>query len=387
MNNFERVRDLVNEYVSEHGTETEMTRGEFLEWVHETYENISAAKNNLYPTDISYNLYNAGLKDFPGPCLCLVYVEERETFKLVGTDYKYTGPIWQYKGKSNEQVVGQWIDGVCKMGNVEITDLPESIILRRDDLKEGVAFELKSIPVVVSAKERNVLVNFQELLICGISVEDEGYWIFNASSEWADKTTYLCEETNDGTWKYYLETIDECIGETKRLVMFEAQKGKSTSNTGSEKGEHTSELSQVVNAVAFEKAYRAFIEQADKNAVSKKAQGVKIPFGFSEKPECDGAHFNPHYGQGAASVCPYMNWWVVSIYYLPASGNIIMGIEEDRYPHLKEMNIKPSRLAQVGNKKVQTAVFYEATKDTVDYGALHESFISVCEEVIRLGLK
>lgn len=32
-----------------------------------------------------------------------------------------------------------------------------------------------------------------------------------------------------------------------------------------------------------------------------------------------------------------MNWWVVSIYYLPDSGKIIMGIEEDRYPHLKGM--------------------------------------------------
>ena len=115
MNNYERVRELVNKYVSENGTEKEMSRGEFLEWVNETYENISAAKNNLYPTDISYNLYNAGLKDFPGPNLCLVYIEERNTFRLVGTGYKHTGPIYQYRGKSNERIVGQWHDGVCHM--------------------------------------------------------------------------------------------------------------------------------------------------------------------------------------------------------------------------------------------------------------------------------
>lgn len=388
MNNFERVRDLVNEYVAEHGTDTEMTRGEFLEWVHETYENISAAKNNLYPTDISYNLYNAGLKDFPGLCLCLVYVEERDTFRLVGTDYKYTGPIWQYKGKSNEQVVGQWSNGICNMGTQEVTDLPEGIILRRDDLKEGVAFELSSIPVTVSTKERNVLVNFQELLICGISVEDEGYWIFNASSEWADKTTYLCEEDANGTWKYYLETIDECIGESKRLVMFEAQKGKSTGKPGNvNNGTHTSELSKILDDKTFENTFAGFIAQADKNAISGKGEGGQTPVGFSAKPSCDGADISTHYGQGGASKTPYLNWWVVSIYYTPDNGNIMMGIEETRYPHLKEMQIKPLRYAQIGNKKVDVAIFYSATKSSINYSELREGFMNVCEEVMRLGLK
>ena len=84
---------------------------------------------------------------------------------------------------------------------------------------------------------------------------------------------------------------------------------------------------------------------------------------------------------------PYMNWWVVSIYYLPENGNIIMGIEEDRYPHLKEIQIKPLRYDQIGNKKVNTAVFYATHKTYVNYGELYEKFLQVCEEVMRLGLK
>jgi 5-methylcytosine-specific restriction endonuclease McrBC GTP-binding regulatory subunit McrB len=64
-----------------------------------------------------------------------------------------------------------------------------------------------------------------------------------------------------------------------------------------------------------------------------------------------------------------------------------MGIEEDRYPHLKEMSIKPLRYAQIGNKKVNTAVFYSTNKSSVDYGELHEKFISVCEEVIQIKPK
>ena len=220
MNNFERVRELVNKYVSENGAGKEMSRGEFLEWVHETYENISAAKNNLYPTDISFNLYNAGLKDFPGPNLCLVYVEERNTFRLVGSGYKHTGPIYQYKGKSIEKIVGQWNDGVCSMGETSIKEeiLSDNARFRREDLAAGIKGAVKALPVKVTEKGRIVTVEFQDLLISGVSVEDEGYKIFNASSEWAEKTTYLCEEAKDVTWFYYLETIDECIGEMQRLV-------------------------------------------------------------------------------------------------------------------------------------------------------------------------
>ena len=81
-----------------------------------------------------------------------------------------------------------------------------------------------------------------------------------------------------------------------------------------------------------------------------------------------------------------MNWWVVSIYYIIDSGNIVVGIEEDRYPHLKEMNNKPLRYEQIGNKKTNVAVFYAAAKDNVNYGVLYESFITVCEEVMQLGL-
>ena len=49
-------------------------------------------------------------------------------------------------------------------------------------------------------------INFQDLLICGIEIgEEDSYMIYNASPEWADKTTYHCEEAEDGTWLYYLE--------------------------------------------------------------------------------------------------------------------------------------------------------------------------------------
>ena len=112
MNNFERVRAMVDDYVLKNGATTEMSRGEFIDWIHEKYESISVKKNNLYPTDISFNLYNAGLKDFPGPNLCLWWVEETDRFRLVGSKFKPNGDVIQYKGRKNETVVGRWNNGV-----------------------------------------------------------------------------------------------------------------------------------------------------------------------------------------------------------------------------------------------------------------------------------
>ena len=46
MNNFERVKLLVDEYVSKNGTSTEMTRNEFISWAGESIPGISVEKNN-----------------------------------------------------------------------------------------------------------------------------------------------------------------------------------------------------------------------------------------------------------------------------------------------------------------------------------------------------
>ena len=383
MNNFERVRDLVNEYVRENGTDTEMSRGEFLEWVHQTYDNISAAKNNLYPTDISYNLYNAGLVDFPGPNLCLVYVEERDKFRLVGTGYKFTGSIWQYKNKKNEQVVGHWENGVCSMDSSKYDEqLAEAILLRREDIADWLKSDLKGAPIDVKEAGRDVRVEFQGVLICGIHIEDEGYKIYNASSEWKEKTTYRCEEAEDGTWFYYVETSDEAIGQVELLFKFEAQKGKGI-DAGKENG--TSELRRILSPEQFEKSFSAFMIQAEKNAVSKKSQGPRYPEGFENNKHVDGCNFSQHFGQGAASKTPYFNWHVVSIYYLVDISKIIIGIEVSRYPHIGKM--KPLRIAQLGNRQTGVAVFYETTKEKIDYQELYDKFLGTSEEVLRLGIR
>ncbi len=364
----------INEYVSQFGTESVMDVDGVL-----SAAKMTDKKGSILPTDYCYNRYNNGLGEFDGPHL-FEYTDDKK-FRVLGENYPYTGNVMHKPKGAPEYVWAHWTAGKLTKGEPE--NLPESILLRRNDLKESLEEVLKAIPVTVSTKERDVLINFQELLICGVVVEDETYKIYNASSDWADKTTYLCEESEDGTWHYYLETIDECIGECQRLVMFEAQKGNNTKKAGS----HTSELSKVLDRDTFERTYRLFLEQADQNVASGSGNGGQTPKGFDKKPNCDGADVSTHYGMGNASKTPYLCWWVVSIYYLPDSGNIVMAIEEDRYPHLKEMTIKPLRYSRIGNKKVDAAVFYSTTKNDINYDELHEQFISVCEEVMRLGLR
>ena len=61
-----------------------------------------------------------------------------------------------------------------------------------------------------------------------------------------------------------------------------------------------------------------------------------------------------------------------------------MGIERNRYPKLNQM--KPIRFVQLGNKKTDVAVFYESSKNVIDFWALYEEFIKVSEEVMMLGI-
>lgn len=146
----------------------------------------------------------------------------------------------------------------------------------------------------------------------------------------------------------------------------------------------TSELSRIISYEKFEKAYGSFIEQADKNVMTKKGEGSKIPLGFDGENVINNWKFSQHFGQGAASRTPYISWFVVSIYYVIENAKIIVGIEKERYPHLDKMN--PIKIEEVGKKDRYVAIFYECNKNNIDYKELYEHFISISEQVINLGV-
>jgi hypothetical protein len=148
------------------------------------------------------------------------------------------------------------------------------------------------------------------------------------------------------------------------------------------------ELSKVVTYEKFEIAYSKFLEQADSNVESKKSVGSKTPYGFffdaNQNIICGGG-FSQHFGQGAASKTPYMSWHVVSIYYVVESQKIVLGIEESRYPHLKDM--EQIKTEPIGKKDRNVVVFYECSRNSIDYKNLYDKFMRVSQQVMELGLE
>ena len=176
--------------------------------------------------------------------------------------------------------------------------------------------------------------------------------------------------------EHLFSAIKNTIEANKQLFKQNASTNKSPVSYGK------SEWSKVVTFEKFQPAFVEFLKQADENAITKKSEGSKTPYGFTAETAKD--ILGLHFGQGAASRTPYMNWYVVSIYYIPETSKIVLGIEEGRYSHLDEM--QPLKTEAIGKKDRYVAVFYECDKNNIDYKELYEHFVSVSEQVMDLGL-
>lgn len=96
--------------------------------------------------------------------------------------------------------------------------ISENINARKKDLLESIEYVLKNYSCSILENGNAISIQFSNDKVIGIAVEANGYCIYNVSDEWAEKTTYLCEKEEDGTWYYNLGSIDECIGEIKRIA-------------------------------------------------------------------------------------------------------------------------------------------------------------------------
>ena len=265
--------------------------------------------------------------------------------------------------------------------NKETNNTQNEIKRRIEYIASSIKNELKSVPIDLEKDGKVITLSINGILICRVFVEEDTYKVNLTSAEWANETTYYCEEGEDHSYSYYVETVEEVIGEVVRLIVFEGKKKKTNAEFVSDKYV----VRSIITEEAFQKAYSGFMLQAEKNAVSRKSEGSRIPLGFEyTNGKICGKNFTQHYGQGAASKTPYINWHVVSIYYIVESSSIILGIEATRYPYLNKM--KPLRKSQIGNKKVDVAIFYETTKDKLEWEKLYREFIRVIEEVMALGL-
>ncbi len=255
----------------------------------------------------------------------------------------------------------------------------EADSIRVKILYESLVDALAGLPFDVVVDKRYLFIRFDTLNLCEIEVYDEYYKVQSSYMDWKEQSKLSWEE-DENLIVFYADMPDECIGECKRLVLYEAKKG---SKQVQSINIHNSELMELVSLEKFQVAYNKFLEQADENAVSGKSKGKKLPYGL-EYGKIDKKNFTQHFGQGAATKTPYMNWHVVSIYYIPDEGRILIGIEKDRYRHVNKMS--RIRAEQIGNKKTDVAIFYETTKSKLDYKELYDEFIKVCGKVMELGV-
>ena len=133
----------------------------------------------------------------------------------------------------------------------------------------------------------------------------------------------------------------------------------------------------------FREALDNFLKQADENRITLKSNGKKV----IETPECD---LGTHYGQGNASRAPYLNKYVVSIYYITAENGIVIGIAkkflDDPHLHLSQMKISKieDKLLGTSAKDKSVAVYYETSRELLNYDELYDKFMSLCDEVHRV---
>lgn len=209
----EKISEVINNYVSSNGTGSKMTTDELYSLVIAKY---NMNRNSFLPADYCYNRTNEGINFEKHSHL---FERTDDGYYLVlGEHYPYSGPVYyRRKGETVYNVRGVWNNGIYE----EVAEVVDTI--RLNNLFDAVKNALKEVSVHVSKYNNVVEVQGQELLICGISVDEKVYKIFHVTTEWSHKTSYYCDSAEDGTWFYYLETIDECIGEVQRFVMFEAQ--------------------------------------------------------------------------------------------------------------------------------------------------------------------
>ena len=105
MNYLERVCKLVDLYVDQNGCDQEMTSEEFKQWVTQNGETSAS------PSDICFNRCNKGLGEFQYGHFCLVYNLQTKTYRLVGSSYDYSGPVWAYANMNKRKIVGNWKNG------------------------------------------------------------------------------------------------------------------------------------------------------------------------------------------------------------------------------------------------------------------------------------
>lgn len=108
-----------------------------------------------------------------------------------------------------------------------------SLQTRCRNVKIGLENELANLKVDVIPKSlmaygkgesTELMISFTDKLVCEISFNEKTYKISTLYKEWKEETTY--SGTNDGkSFSYYVDKLDECTSEVRRLVEYARAQG------------------------------------------------------------------------------------------------------------------------------------------------------------------
>lgn len=105
-----------------------------------------------------------------------------------------------------------------KRGVDDVEDTSAEFTQRLSNLADGIKDIVKD-KYTVSMGERAVLIE-QGTLVCGIGLMRGCYFVYGITPEWAEKTTYECEDSGDGTCWYYVDSLDEVLSEVECFLDF-----------------------------------------------------------------------------------------------------------------------------------------------------------------------
>ena len=102
------IKNVINDYVSKHGSGNVLDREAILKLAH-----LGGNTGGINLEDYCYNRMTKGPEKFKGPFL-LEYISPTR-YRILGEKYKYNDQIMHKPANGNEYVVGRWFNGKCEM--------------------------------------------------------------------------------------------------------------------------------------------------------------------------------------------------------------------------------------------------------------------------------
>lgn len=200
----DRIKEVINKYVSENGTDTILTDDEIRTL-------IGIKKGSCQFTDYCYNNYNEGLDkkgEFESEDRLFQKISTNK-YKILGSFYPYTGEAFQFPGKYNEHVVGYWEKGkFYKMSEAHINDRKEYLkkaeydVAEIEDLVKQKGLEGADRVQIVKARvnqgafRKQLIIRYKHCCLCGVS--NENLLIASHIKSWVDALPKEKIDVNNG---------------------------------------------------------------------------------------------------------------------------------------------------------------------------------------------